>query len=52
MIISIIFMILAAIAVFMRLYARLFVLKNSGLDELAISASFVCLTTLPPLAST
>ncbi|PMD26717.1 hypothetical protein NA56DRAFT_685042 [Hyaloscypha hepaticicola] len=41
-IVSVVFVILAAICISMRLYARLIVLKNSGYDELAISASFVC----------
>ena len=44
-IISIIFLVLASICVFMRVYARLVVLKNSGLDEVAIVVSFVSSTT-------
>jgi hypothetical protein len=46
-IVSVVFVILAAICISMRLYARLIVLKNSGYDELAISASFVSLPALP-----
>ncbi|KAE9373323.1 hypothetical protein N431DRAFT_482387 [Stipitochalara longipes BDJ] len=42
MIVSVVFLVLAAISVFMRVYARLVVLKNSGWDEVAIVASFIC----------
>jgi hypothetical protein len=41
--VSVFFFILATISVSMRLFARLNVLKNAGLDELAIVASYVSL---------
>jgi hypothetical protein len=39
---SVFFFILATISISMRLWARFNVLKNAGLDELAIVASYVC----------
>lgn len=43
-IISVVFLVFAALCVFLRVYARLVVLKNSGWDEAAIVASFVSST--------
>jgi hypothetical protein len=39
---SIVFMVLATTFVLTRLFTRLVIMKNAGLDDLAISLSFVC----------